>query len=159
MDNDGDQDLFHQLGGFFPGDSFANALFENPSVETSWVTLRLEGRKANRFGVGARLAVRVGKGDSRRTVHSLVGSGGSFGGSSLQQEIGLGGADRIEEIHVRWPGSGTEQRFSAVELNRFYLLREGSDRLEPIELPRLSLSDQKSSTHHSPPPQQGSPSR
>ena len=44
VDNDGDQDLFHQLGGFFPGDDYANALFENPTGEASWITLRLEGK-------------------------------------------------------------------------------------------------------------------
>src|SRR6185295_5422391 len=27
LDNDGDQDIYHQLGGFYPGDRFANALF------------------------------------------------------------------------------------------------------------------------------------
>ena len=54
LDHDGDQDLFHQLGGFFPGDSYTNALFENPTRGASWVTLLLEGRESNRFGLGAR---------------------------------------------------------------------------------------------------------
>ena len=30
LDRDGDQDIFVQMGGFYPGDGFPNALFENP---------------------------------------------------------------------------------------------------------------------------------
>jgi hypothetical protein len=155
VDNDGDQDLFHQLGGFFPGDSYANALFENPVSDTTWITLRFEGSKANRFGVGARVGVQVAAGEERRTVHLLAGSGGTFGGSSMQQEIGLGAAERIEEIVIRWPGSGTEQRFSEVEPNRVYLVREEGG-LEPVHLPRLELGGQKPTTHQSS-AQHGSP--
>jgi hypothetical protein len=140
LDNDGDQDLFHQLGGFYPGDAFANVLFENPGTDAAWVTLRLEGRRANRFGVGARIEVRIREADGkRRSVHVLAGSGGSFGGSSMQQEIGLGRAEAIEAIVVRWPGSGTEQTFSDVSPNRVYDLIEGEPDLKPASLPRFTL--------------------
>ncbi len=147
LDNDGDQDLFHQVGGMYPGDAFFNALFENPGSGGAWITLRLEGRKANRFGVGARIEVRVREGTGEaddgtgriRSIHVLAGSGGSFGGSSLQQEIGLGRAKRIEELVVHWPGSGTVQRFANVEPGRTYRVVEGDGRLEPIVLPRIRL--------------------
>jgi hypothetical protein len=132
LDQDGDQDLFHQLGGFFPGDAFGNALFENPGPARSWVTLRLEGTKANRFGVGARIEVKVREGETRRSIHLLAGNGGSFGGSSLQQEAGLGGATAIDEIVVRWPGSGTVDRVRDVAPNRYYRLVEGSGTLASI---------------------------
>jgi hypothetical protein len=139
VDQDGDQDLFHQLGGFFPGDAFANALFENPGSGNHWVTLRLVGRKANSFGVGARIEVRVVEGGRPRTIHVLAGSGGSFGGSSLQQEIGLGGAERVEELIVRWPGRRTEQRFRRVAADRVYRVVEGEADLREVEAPRLRL--------------------
>jgi len=148
LDNDGDQDLFHQVGGFYPGDAFANALFENPGNDAGWITLRLEGRKANRFGVGARIEIRVrekaiaGKEPRLRSIHRVAGSGGSFGGSSMQQEIGLGQVDRIEEIVVRWPGSATVQHFRNVRPNRVYDVVEGRDRLAVVKLPRFSLSAQ-----------------
>ncbi len=159
LDNDGDQDLFHQLGGFYPSDSFGNALFENPLLEAGgaakpdghWVTLLLEGRRANRFGVGARIEATIeAKGESkeaskgaskgeRRTIYLLAGSGGSFGASSLQQEIGLGVADRIAELVVRWPGSGTVSRFAAVPADHFYRVLEGSDRLEEVSRRAIHL--------------------
>ncbi len=139
LDNDGDQDLFHQLGGFFPGDAFANALFENPTEGAAWITLRLEGRRANRFGVGARIEVRTVEGGKRRSIHALGGSGGTFGGSSFQQEIGLGGAEAIEEIVVRWPGNGTVQRFPGPPLRRVYRVVEGAAELVAVETPRYRL--------------------
>ena len=140
LDNDGDQDLFHQLGGFFPGDGFRNALLENPGTENSWVTLRLEGEKANHFGVGARIEVRTQRQGTLRSVHLLAGSGGSFGGSSMQQEIGLGQIDAIEEIVIRWPGSETVQRFADVAPNRFYRAVESESRLVPIDPPQFRLA-------------------
>jgi hypothetical protein len=148
LDNDGDQDLFHQLGGFFPGDSYGNALFENPSEGTSWITLLLEGRQANRFAVGARIEVRVREGESRRSVHALAGWGGSFGGSSLRQEIGLGRADEIEEVVVSWPGSGRIERYAAPPRNRAYRAVEGRGVLEPVALPRLRLHADDGPHHH-----------
>ena len=111
VDNDGDQDLLHQLGGFYTGDAFSNALFENPGSDHSWITLQLVGTKANRYGIGARIEVIASGADGERSIHRLAGSGGSFGGSSLQQEIGLGATDRIEQILITWPGSRTEQQF------------------------------------------------
>jgi hypothetical protein len=145
LDNDGDQDLFHQVGGMYPGDAFFNALFENPGNDNSWITLQFEGRRANRFGLGARVEVRVreaantGSGTRSRSIHVEVGHGGSFGGSSLQQEIGLGPAQAIEEIVIRWPGSGTVQRFTDVEMRRTYRAVESADELEPVATRRITL--------------------
>ncbi len=139
VDNDGDQDLFHQLGGFFPGDAFGNALFENPGSAGRWITLRLRGTKANLFGVGARIAVTVEGPHGRRTVHALGGSGGSFGGSSLQQEIGLGDAEAIDEILIRWPGSATVDRISGPSLDRFYEVIEGSGEARELLMPQIEL--------------------
>ncbi|MEM9593699.1 MAG: CRTAC1 family protein [Acidobacteriota bacterium] len=110
VDGDGDEDVFHQVGGFFPGDAFANVLFENPGNGNRSVTLRLEGRRSNRFGVGARVEVKLVGKDGPRSVHALAGTGGSFGGNSHQLEIGVGDARGIEEIVVRWPAGGPPQR-------------------------------------------------
>jgi len=139
VDNDGDQDLFHQLGGFYPSDAYANALFENPTQGAHWITLRLEGRRANRFGVGARVRVQLKGPVGRRILHRVAGTGGSFGGSSLQLEIGLGDAAEVEALSVTWPGSGEHQRFENVALDRIYRLQEGADALAPLELPVLQL--------------------
>jgi hypothetical protein len=139
LDNDGDQDVLHQLGGFYPADAFRDVLFENPGPARSWVTLRLEGRRANRFGVGARVAVRTRGPGGERTIHALAGTGGSFGGNSHQLELGLGDAEAIEEVRIRWPGSGAEQRLTSVPIGRVVRIVEGEPRHHVVELPRLRL--------------------
>ncbi len=143
LDNDGDQDLFEQMGGAYPVDAYFNALYENPGrgddPGAGWITLRLEGRRANRFGVGARIELRLRRHGERRSVHVLAGSGGSFGSSSMQQEIGLGDAEAIEAVVVRWPGSGTVETFEEVEMRRIYRVIEGEGELVPVELPVLEL--------------------
>ena len=147
IDNDGDQDLLHQLGGFYPGDAYGNALFENPTSGANWVTLRLEGQQANRFGVGARIEVTVEEAGGPRSVHLLAGSGGSFGGSSLQQEIGLGQARRIVRIRVAWPGSGTVQTFAQVAINRIYRVVESEPELAAVDTPPVPLERSRPQNH------------
>ena len=95
LDRDGDQDIFVQMGGFYPGDGFPNALFENPGHGGRWLSVRLEGTESNRAGIGARIRIDVEEDGRMRTVYAHVGSGGSFGASSIEQEIGLGRASRI----------------------------------------------------------------
>ena len=94
------------MGGAMQGDHFPNALFENPGFghEHTWLNLRLEGRTANRSALGARIRVSVVDADGgRRVIHKTVSTGGSFGASSLQQEIGLGAAVRVDELRITWP--------------------------------------------------------
>ena len=146
LDNDGDQDLFHQLGGFYPGDGFSNALFENPGNEKAWITLRLVGRGANTFGVGARIEVRVSGKKGQRSIHRVAGNGSSFGGSSMQQEIGLGDAMKIDEVRVRWPGNDEVQTYRNVKLNRFYRAVEGQKDLILEPRSKLKLGTSKAPT-------------
>ena len=131
LDNDGDQDIYAVMGGAHDGDGFQNALFENPGHGNAWVALDLEGVAANRAAIGARLAVTVKTqaGEEtlgERTIYATVGSGGSFGASSLRQEIGLGDATGIVAVEIRWPGSPDVQKVEGLELRRFYKIRQGS---------------------------------
>ncbi|MEM6793960.1 MAG: CRTAC1 family protein [Acidobacteriota bacterium] len=134
VDGDGDQDLFTVLGGAFSGDVYPNSLFINPAIGASggsadgaspaWVTLRLEGVRSNRSAIGARLGLTVRSPEGIREIHRTVGTGGSFGSSSLQQEIGLGGAVALESLEVRWP-SGEVQVLEDLPINRVIEVREG----------------------------------
>ncbi|QDV35098.1 CRTAC1 family protein [Tautonia plasticadhaerens] len=108
-DGDGDLDLFVQLGGAVPGDRSYNALFRNPGHGNRWVTLKLIGIRSNRSAIGARIRVDVREpGGSTRSIHRLVSGGSSFGGNSLAQTIGLGDAEAIESVTIRWPIAGAE---------------------------------------------------
>jgi hypothetical protein len=133
-DEDGDLDLYAQMGGAFPGDGAADALFRNPGVAGHrWVTLRLVGTRSNRAAIGARLRLDVvDAGGGRRSIHREVTSGGSFGASPLRQTVGLGTARSLERIEVTWPASDTRQVFEDVELDRRYRIVEGEVALQPL---------------------------
>ncbi len=130
-DRDGDQDVFAQMGGFYPGDAFANALYRNPGNGNRWLSVRLVGTTSNRPAIGAAIRVDVETPDGARSVYAHVGSGGSFGGSSLEQEMGLGRASRIESLSVRWP-SGLEQVFYDVPLDARLEVVEGESGLRVV---------------------------
>ena len=133
IDNDGDQDIFAVMGGAYRGDTFRRALFENPGHGNRWVTLQLQGVKANRSAIGARIRVHVRRASGgERDIWTLVGTGGSFGSESLQAEIGLGDATAITEVEIRWPGSGT-QILKDLPMERFWHVVEGQ---QPTELVR-----------------------
>jgi len=134
LDDDGDLDLFLDTGGFFDGDGYPNVLYENPGHGHRWITLRLQGVKANRSAIGARVAVEAATPSGPRTIRQTVGTGGSFGSSSLQVELGLGDATAITAIEITWPGSGTRTRLGPLALEKAWRVVEGDDvpREEPL---------------------------
>jgi len=135
FDHDGDQDLFHQLGGFVPVDVFPNVLFENRAPSTNhWLKLGLVGTRTNRDGVGARVEIHLSTPQGERVLHRAVGCVSSFGGSPHRLEIGLGDAQRITRIVVRWPRSAEPQVFQGVPLDAWLEITEGSSELICREL-------------------------
>ena len=148
LDHDGDQDLYCVIGGAFTGDGAFNVLFENPGHGHHWITLRLEGVRSNRSALGAQVALTVDTATGPRQIHRTVGTGGSFGSSSLQQEIGLGAADRIATLTVSWPTSGITRTFQDVEMDRVYRLREDQDHLEPVEVTPFRFARGGGGHHH-----------
>jgi ASPIC/UnbV protein/VCBS repeat protein len=138
FDNNGSQDIFAVLGGAYQGDVYQRSLFLNPGNGNRWITLKLEGVESNRSGIGARIKVTVDEGGAERSIHALVSSGGSFGGSPLQQHIGLGAARSIRSIEVTWP-LGRKQTFTGAGLDRFYRVREGDAALREIDLKKLDF--------------------
>ena len=130
VDGDGDQDVFLQVGGYYPDDGFGDVLFENPGAAGRWLQVDLRGVLSNRFGVGARIRARVVTASGgERDIYGTVGASGSFGSGSLRQELGLGDATAIRELEVRWPrnraGELAVQRFADVPLDARIQIEEG----------------------------------
>ena len=125
LDDDGDQEVFAQMGGALPGDSWDDALFENPGFGNRWVTVELVGVESNRSAIGARIRVQVVEGDRRRSIYKWVNSGGTFGANPLRQTIGLGRVDRLELLEVFWPSSNVKQTLGNVPLDRRVVIVEG----------------------------------
>ena len=141
LDNDGDQDIYQVLGAAFEGDVYRNALLENPGHGNHWITLMLQGDRANRDAIGARIRIRVETvGGQARDIYATVGSGGSFGSSPLRQELGLGDAAEIKLVEITWPGSSKQQRFESLEMDRAYRLLEGDPAAQGVALRRFALS-------------------
>ncbi len=141
FDNDGDQDVYEVLGGAYSGDVYNNVLLENPGFGNHWITIELVGHRSNRMGVGTRLAVTVTTADgSERTIRVTGGSGGSFGCSTLAQEIGLGNATAIRTIEAWWPASGLRQRFENIALDQRVRVDEESATLISAPTRRFDLS-------------------
>lgn len=110
LDDDGDQDVFEELGGAYPGDAARNVLFQNPGFGTHWLKVTLQGRRSARCAIGTRIEARVREGEATRSVYAWVGSGGSFGANPLAQHLGLGHAERVESLQITWPVTGAVQR-------------------------------------------------
>ena len=139
IDQDGDQDLYHQLGGFYEGDAYANALFQNPGHGNHFLTVKLQGTQSVRCGYGARVSVQFDTPEGSSEVHRSVGSVSSFGGSPRRQEIGLGKAETITELKIEWPASKTVQVFTEVSLDSMVEIVEGNDELKIVPMNRFEF--------------------
>ena len=82
--------------------------------------------KTNCAAIGARIKVVVQADGGERAIHRILGTGGSFGSTTLRQEIGLGQARVISRVEVFWPATGTTQMVTGLEINNCYHVREGA---------------------------------
>jgi enediyne biosynthesis protein E4 len=103
-------------------------LIHNESTfENNWIKLQLEGKKANRSAVGARVQIKTAAGTQTQEVYS----GSSYlSQSDFRLHFGLGKLTEVQEISVRWPGSGGKpgavEVWRGLEINRIHRLVEGT---------------------------------
>ena len=140
-DNDGDLDLFVEVGGQTPGDKAHNVLFQNPGHGRHWLQVRLVGTRTNRAALGARIRVELQSAGGRtRSIFRTVGNNSSFGGNSLVQSIGLRDETRVAKLTVSWPVSRTTQTFRDLAADQAIEITEGAGtyqvvRQRPATLP------------------------
>jgi hypothetical protein len=128
------------MGGAYKGDSYTSSMYVNPGQNNNnWISLKLEGVKANKAAIGSQIKVTFTENGNQRSVYKDVNSGGSFGSSPLTQEIGIGQAKSIDEIEIKWAGSQTVQRFKNIAPNQFLHLTEGNNKAEVIHLKKLTF--------------------
>lgn len=138
LDNDGDADIFIEVGGAYIGDAFNNSLYLNPGQNNNrWIKLKLEGTDSNRSAIGAKIKVSFKENGRARSVYRIVNSGGSFGASSLRMEIGVGQATIIDEIEITWPKSKAKKTFKNVKPNQFIKVIEGEKDYSTIEVKKI----------------------
>ena len=138
LDNDGDQDIYHIVGGAYSGDTFRNALFENPGTTNRWIGLKLEGVRSNRSAIGARIKLSTQTQSGERKVYKSVNSGGSFGANPFAQHIGLASATNAS-VEVFWPASGKTQVFPNLAADQWYSIREDATKPESLKRKQFKL--------------------
>ena len=85
-----------------------------------WIILKLVGTRSNRSAIGARVKV-IAKGHAQVDE---VRSGGSYlSQSDLRLHFGLGSADTIDQIQIRWP-SGSAQTLKNQACDRVIAIKE-----------------------------------
>ncbi|HTI91957.1 MAG TPA: CRTAC1 family protein [Puia sp.] len=140
VNNDGNQDIFVEVGGAQAGDAYFNSLYINPGQNNNnWISVLLEGTKSNRSAIGAHVILNFREGGKSRTVYTDINCGSSFGGNPLRKEIGIGKATIIDEMTIKWPTSGTVQVFKNVQPRQFLKITEGKDELVKMSLQRLDF--------------------
>ncbi len=118
-DNDGDVDVLATNVNSRP------SIYRNDGGNrNSWIGFRLAGASGNRDAIGARVEIEAGG----RTQVGEVRSGGSYlSHNDMRVHFGLGTADRVDTIRVRWPGGKTETLIG-MNARQYVTIREGDAR-------------------------------
>jgi len=101
LDNDGRLDLVQTNADQSP------IVYHNVSQNVgNWIELKLIGTKSNRDGIGARVQVQAG---GLTQIRELDGGNGYASQSTRRIHFGIGSADKIDFLKVRWPSGLVEQ--------------------------------------------------
>ncbi len=143
-DNDGDVDIYIDMGGVYKGDAYQNSLYVNPGQNSNnWINIALEGVTSNRAAIGTKIKVTFKENTSARSVYREVNSGGSFGCNPLTQHIGIGQATIIDSIEIKWPASETTQVFKNIEPGETLKIKEGDNSLAKMNLKKVDFTAHK----------------
>lgn len=114
VDNDGDTDVLVSNNN-----GPARLLLNEVGSRNRWLGLRLVG-KSGRDMLGAKVEIVVAK---DRVLRRRVRTDGSYlVGNDPRVLVGLGTADRVQAVRVRWP-DGTREEFKDVVLGKYNTLK------------------------------------
>jgi hypothetical protein len=123
IDNDGDLDLVITNNG-----QTVDLLCNEGGNRQNAVLIRLVGRRSNRDGIGARLAVTVAGSTQIREVKS----GSSYlAQHDLRVHVGLGRATVVTRLDIRWP-SGLRESLHDLPANQIVTIVEGEGVTERV---------------------------
>jgi hypothetical protein len=99
-DNDGDLDLLVTHNADEP------SLFRNDNADAGhWLRVRAPGATSNTDGIGARITIFL---QGMIRLEEIGGTSHYLGHGPREAHFGLGDAETIDELRVRWPASGAE---------------------------------------------------
>ena len=85
-----------------------------------YLRLKLVGTKSNRDAIGAWIHVRVG---GRTLSRQVMPTRSYLSQSELPVTFGLGGASRVDEVTVTWPG-GAVQRLTGLRIDALNVVKQ-----------------------------------
>jgi hypothetical protein len=122
FDNDGDIDVVINTVNDFP-----QLLRCDSKLGNNWIKVRTIGTKSNRSGIGARLTCITqvaGESKPHRQIDEVRSGGGYFSQSDLRVHFGLGRADKVDSLEIRWP-SGQVDTLKDIKANQVIFVQEG----------------------------------
>ncbi|MGH9757490.1 MAG: CRTAC1 family protein [Candidatus Acidiferrales bacterium] len=135
FDNDGDIDVIVNTVNDFP-----QLLRCDSRLKNNWLKVRTIGTKSNRSGIGARLRC-VTQPPDEAALHSQIDevrSGGSYmSQSDLRVHFGLGKAERVRLLEIRWP-SGMVDSLKDVAPNQLIFVKEGQGIVHAMKFDRVA---------------------
>jgi enediyne biosynthesis protein E4 len=123
FDNDGDIDIVVNTVNDYP-----QLLRCDSKLANNWIKVRTIGTKSNRSGIGARLTcVTQVSGESKphRQIDEVRSGGGYFSQNDLRVHFGLGKAEKVDLLEIRWP-SGQVDTVKDVKANQVIFVKEGA---------------------------------
>ncbi len=117
VDNDGDIDVLISNSGQEP-----TLLMNQVGQRNNWVLLKLIGTRSNRDAVGTEVVITT---EQSSQTDQITGGGSYLSASDLRLHFGLGSAETIKTLTIRWP-SGNEEVFRDVKANRILSITEGA---------------------------------
>jgi len=116
LDNDGDVDVVVSNVG-----QKAFVLRNDGGNRQHWLSIRLEGRKSNRDGIGSR--VKVSSAPGRTQYFTVTTAVGYLSASDKRLTVGLGADASATRVEIRWP-SGIVQTFENVKAGGTLVAKE-----------------------------------
>ncbi len=104
------------------------SLLRNDAPRQNWITVRLTGVKSNRSAIGARVTVET---SGHRQIDEVMSGGSFYSQNDLALHFGLGKADTIDRLAVRWP-SGETQEWKRIAANRRIAIVEGASQISEV---------------------------
>ena len=122
FDNDGDIDIVVNTVNDYP-----QLLRCDSRLPHNWIKVRTIGTKSNRSGIGARLVCTThppGETKPHQQIDEVRSGGGYFSQSDLRVHFGLGKAEKVAVLEIRWP-SGQVDTLKDIKANQVVYVREG----------------------------------
>ena len=124
-DNDGDLDVLMTRYSWEP--TGYNNLYNNEGNDNSWIVLTCEGTTSNRSAIGTRIQAKgFVNGNHIIQTREITPINGHLSYANLRVHFGLGDADVIDTLIIRWP-SGIVDTYLDVEGNQFYRAIENEE--------------------------------